>query len=266
MKKRVSSLFLAAIMLICMLPAATYAANTSENEPVYLGTEAEYQTAFDTMFDENGLYKVQVGFNSKDGLLNGKFGFVNKYGNFVVQPIYDEIELYADYDAFPEKGDRTVLPIYFIGGYTQAIRDGKMGLLNSRGEEVIPCQYDFVGLPSEGMCRVLNKVTNKDDLWYLGYWSLEQNKEVVKPGKYVTREKNTTIGSYYGNIKDHKRKKEGGAYLAVNDFIKGHALVFTKAMEPVNEPYRITRESYQATIIDKNGKDVLGCPAGILHF
>ncbi|HHV98470.1 MAG TPA: hypothetical protein GXX36_02665 [Clostridiaceae bacterium] len=251
MKKRVISLSLAAIMLICMLPTATYAENTSESEPMYLGTEAEYQTAFDTIFDENGLYKVQVGFNSKDGVLNGKFGLVNKYGNFVAQPIYDEIELYADYDAIPEKGNSTVLPIYFIGGYTQAIRDGKMGLLNTRGEEVVPCQYDFVGLPSEGMCRVLNQVPGKEDLWYLGYWSIEQNKEVVKPGKYITKEKNTIIGVAPLDSNDYKRKKAGGDYLAVNDFIEGHALVFTEKAEPV-------LQSYKATIIDKNGKDVLG--------
>ncbi len=248
MRKRVISLLLAAIMLIGMLPTASFATgtqNTSENEPVYLGTEAEYQTAFDTMFDENGLRKIQVGFKSNNGILNEKFGLVNKYGNFVAQPIYDEIKLYVFYDDLGYYGV-TILPTYFIGGYTQAKRDGKMGLINTRGEEVIPCQYDFVALPSEGMCRVLNKVPGTDS-WYLGYWSLEQNKEVVKPNKYITKEQNTKIGGTYSS-----KKKAAGDYLAVNDFIEGHALVFTA------QEKNVTWDSYRATIIDKNGKDVLG--------
>jgi hypothetical protein len=193
MKKRVISLLLAVIMLICMLPTASYAANTSENEPVYLGTEAEYQTAFNTVYDANGLRLVRVGYNSKDGTLYGKYGFVNKYGNFVAQPIYDEIKLYTNHEELADKGSSNVIPFYFVGGYTQVVRDGKMGLLNTRGEEVIPCQYDFVSLPTEGMCRVLNEVPRAENLWYLGYWNLEQNNEVVKPGKYITNMMNQTI-------------------------------------------------------------------------
>ena len=41
MKKRVIPLLLAAFLLIGMLPVSAYAADTSKNEPVYLGTEAE---------------------------------------------------------------------------------------------------------------------------------------------------------------------------------------------------------------------------------
>ncbi|HHV30409.1 MAG TPA: WG repeat-containing protein [Clostridium sp.] len=142
MKKRIIPLLLAAILLMGMVPTASMAAKpeyTSENEPVYLGTEAEYQTTLDTMFDENGLRKVRVGFYSNNGVLNEKYGLVNKYGNFVVQPIYDEIKLYAFNEDYNYDVEETILPQYFIDGYTQAVRDGKMGLLNTRGEEVIPC-------------------------------------------------------------------------------------------------------------------------------
>ncbi len=112
------------------------------------------------MFDENGLRKVMVGFNSTSfDELYAKYGLVDKNGNFVAQPIYDEIQFHTAYNEliYGEGCNTTILPKIFIGGYTQVVRDGKMGLMNTKGEEVIPCQYDFVSLPSEGMCRVLNR-------------------------------------------------------------------------------------------------------------
>jgi len=249
MKKRVISILLAAILITGMAPVASMAArqeNTSEDKPVYLGTEAEYKTTFDTMFDENGLRKVRVGFYGNKGVLNEKYGLVNKYGNFVVQPIYDEIKLYAFNEDYNYDVEETILPKYFIGGYTQAVRDGKMGLLNARGEEVIPCQYDFVSLPSEGMCRVFIDIPNSY-YSYLGYWNLEQNREVVKPDKYITLEKDIRIGA-----PETGKKKPTGDYLAVHDFIEGYAMVFTEARDD------ISGRSYMATIIDKNGKNILG--------
>lgn len=249
MRQRILSLLLAVILLTTLLPTSSLAArpeNTSEKEPVYLGTEAEYQTTFNTMFDENGLRKVSVGFMSNKGTLNEKFGLVNKFGNFVVQPIYDEIKLYAFNEDYNYDVEETILPQNFIGGYTQAVRDGKMGLLNTRGEEVIPCQYDFVSLPSEGMCRVFIDILNSD-YSYLGYWNLEQNREVVKPNKYITMEKEYRIGG-----PETSKKKPTGDYLAVHDFIEGYAMVFTKARTD------ISTDTYMATIIDKNGKEVLG--------
>jgi hypothetical protein len=249
MKNRVIPLLLAVFLLIGMLPVASIAAKpeyTSEKEPVYLGTEAEYKSTLDTMFDENGLRKVGVGFKSNNGILNEKYGLVNKYGNFVVQPIYDEIKLYAFNEDYNYDVEETILPVYFIGGYTQVVRDGKMGLINTRGEEVVPCQYDFVSLPSEGMCRVFIDIPGSD-YSYLGYWNLEQNREVVKPDKYITLEKNFRIGDPYTG-----KKKPTGDYLAVHDFIEGYAMVFTDARDD------ISGLSYMATIIDKNGNDILG--------
>lgn len=250
MTKRTASFLITVIILLGLLPARSFAAETnatSGSEPVYLGTEAEYKTTFDTMFDENGLRKVCVAFKSADSnQLYNKYGLVDKYGNFVAQPIYDEIQIYTAYDEM-FFGDGFALPKYFVNGYTQVVRDGKMGLMNTKGEEVIPCKYDFVGLPSEGMCRVLNK--EWDTYWYLGYWNLEKNKEVVAPGKYVTFSQNKMIGTYG----TYKKKPEGDFY-AVNDFIEGYALVFTKLLGEENYNY----SKFEATIIDKNGKNILG--------
>lgn len=236
--KRFLSGMLCAFMLLGLLPSSALAAVLSEEKVTYLGTEAEYLTTFDTFFDENGLRKVETGWHSNGGDLNKKVGLVNKYGSFVAAPIYDEIRLKANYPGFGDSGT-TTLPLYYIGGYTQAVRDGKMGLLDTNGEEVIPCQYDYVCLPSEGVCQVLNE--NSAGGYDLGYWNLEQNREIVSPGKYITPYKMRQIG--YGV------EKPAGDYLCVHDFNGGYAMVFTS---------RDGSGYYNAAVIDKNGTNIYG--------
>ena len=96
------------------------------------------------------------------------------------------------------------------------------------------------------MCRVFNDILGSD-YSYLGYWNLEQNKEVVKPNKYITLEKNFRIGA-----PETGKKKPEGDYIAIHDFIESYAMVFTEARTD------ISGNSYMATIIDKNGKYILG--------
>lgn len=251
MRRGLCTLLLTALCAVLMTGAARTAPNTAESEPVLLGTEEEYQSTFKTMFDENGLRKVEVGFHSDAGILNNKVGLVDRYGVFAVQPIYDEIKLYS---FLPALGSQhvTVLPKLFVGGYTQAKRDGKMGLLNVRGEEVVPCQYDFVGLPAEGMCRVLKKKSG--DMFYLGYWDLTKKREAVAPDRYITTYENLSIGPVDGAYTDalnavYSRRKPDGDYCAVNDFIDGYAMVFTSKQN--------TNKTISATVIDRNGKEVL---------
>lgn len=253
MKKQILGIFLVLCIAASLLPSAAFAeqsgdtppVNTSESEPVLLGTEAEYATTLATMFDKYGLRKIEIGFNGNDGILNRKVGLVNKHGNFVAQPIYDKIELYAKDDRLSEYGVST-LPFNFIGGYTQAVRDGKMGLLNTRGEEVIPCQYDFVQMPSEGVCAVYQKIDK--DKSYLGYWSLEQNREIVAPNKYITNYKGIAIGAFGGTAKISGKQKPTGDYFNFHDFIGGYALVTIDGS---------SHSPIYATVVDKNGNEVL---------
>jgi hypothetical protein len=51
-----------------------------------------------------------------------------------------------------------------------------------RGKEVIPCEYDAVGLPVEGISRIIKKSGNVS---YLGYWNLELGMEIVTPNKQI---------------------------------------------------------------------------------
>ena len=85
---------------------------------------------FDNAKDfSNGLAKVFIA---------GKYGFINKIGDFIVPHIYD----YA-YD--------------FSDGLALVVLDGKSGFVNNKGKIVIPIQYEYIGSFSEGLSPVIDK-------------------------------------------------------------------------------------------------------------
>lgn len=71
----------------------------------------------------NGL-AVQ-GFSS-DNLFANTYGYINKQGEWVIRPKYDDARS-------------------FDNGLAEVVIDEKYGYINSKGEEVIPCKYDKYG-------------------------------------------------------------------------------------------------------------------------
>lgn len=145
MKKRLLSMLLVLCMALPLMPetASAAAKNYNDDDVTWIGTEEEFKKTLEAFFDA-GLRKVPVGDRADDGsLINIKYGLADATGKFAAQPIYDKIE--AEYLA-AEQDIKTTETI-FIDGYVQATRNGKMGLLDTSGKEVIPCQYDAVGLP-----------------------------------------------------------------------------------------------------------------------
>ncbi len=259
MKKRLMSILLVLCMVLTILPTTALAATNSnanyyDEDVTWLGTTTEYQKTLNVFFD-SGLRKVQV---------NGKYGLVDKNGAFVVEPIYENIEAYYMHK---ERG-KTALTMQnrktesiFVDGYVQATRNGKMGLLDSKGKEVIPCNYDAVGLPSEGISRVSKKSNGKT---YIGYWSLAQGKEIVAPNKYVLPSGYEDLGyPQGGTIQAYFMPEIGEDRIAVVfDFYDGYALVPTSKVVKVTEECDYDRHNRERTlvyaqIIDKNGKEVL---------
>ncbi len=270
MMKRLMSILLMLCMIMTLLPFSTIAAESStstaefsnttgdqnyyDSDVTWLGTTSDYQKTLNVFFD-SGLRKVE---------LNGKYGLVDKNGAFAVQPIYDNIEAYywhkeGSHTKSTNQNKKT--ESIFVGGYVQATRNGKMGLLDSKGKEVIPCNYDAVGLPSEGISRISKKTNGKT---YIGYWNLALGKEIVAPNKYVLpsgyedlgdAEGGTLYGFYMPDIGENR--------LAVAfDFYDGYALVPTAKVDKVTEECTWDRNSISRTlvyaqIIDKNGKEVL---------
>ncbi len=255
--KRILAIALLVFMAVGILPATTAQATTSysKEDVTWLGNSADYQLTINSMFD-HGLRVVSIFYS---GYNNRKVGLVNAKGNFVVPPIYDSIHpQYYNHDVLPND-DSSIMPmaaeLIFIDGYVQATRDGKMGLLDTSGKEVVPCKYDAVGLPVEGMCRVIIKGK-------LGYWNLERKKEVVAP-KYILEKPNdkTAAGAPRSVIPltDAQALVDPSTTYSANgkqlrlpawfDFKDGYALV------PMSKKDR--NGLVKAQIIDKNGKEIL---------
>ncbi|MEG1577381.1 MAG: WG repeat-containing protein [Oscillospiraceae bacterium] len=272
MKKRMLSALLTLCALLSLLPAAVAAegdsGNFSDTNVTWIGAQAEYQKTIDNMYP-SGLRRMKAG---------DKWGILDATGEWVAPPIYDKIELYFAKNAYhfnqidrqatadPSNGDEPVQHI-FIDGFTQCVRGGKMGLLSQYGEEVIPCQYDAVGLPSDGVSRIYQKGAGKSGT--MGYWNLEQNREIVPPTKYgpiswelsdghVAAGDNiypgcVTNGNWSFGLPgdpEHLRLKGKIRDRVFMDFYEGYAFVKTSDGD---KGLRFC----MGTIIDKNGKVIL---------
>jgi len=281
MKKRLLCLFLLLCMVLSQLlpqlgATATAAEKYFNDEDVtWLGSEKEYKKTLESMFD-NGLRKMPSGEMQANGSLkNVKYGLVDKYGKWAAEPVYDEIQAY--YISSVKKEEEPLTESIFVDGYVQAVKNGKMGLLDSSGKEVIPCSYDAVGLPVEGISRIIKKSGNN---YYLGYWSIKKGKEIVKPNKYPVSGYDATAEGSPANYEPLSRSAEwdiadeksdyyktlSGNRVAVKyDFNGGYALVPTGKVEAVYlnsdtanvNPYQSDAYLVYAQVVDANGKEIL---------
>ncbi len=163
MKKRLISILLILCMMLNILPATALAAapadaNYHYSDVTWLGTTAEYQKTLKVLFD-SGLRKAAAG---------DKYGLADMSGNWVSEPIYEKIEAHywhwnsdGSKTFYPRQGEYERTETIFADGYVQAIRGGKMGLLDTTDREVIPCNYDTVGLPFDGISRVSKTLNGK---------------------------------------------------------------------------------------------------------
>lgn len=116
-------------------------------------------------FNDEGLSKVK---------LDGKWGVINTLGKIVIPCKYDELgnlekdntisaSLNGNYGLVNKSGQVLVNFLYQNNlyfnkdGYARCMREGKYGIVNSVGKEVIPCIYDQISNPSEGLICVKSK-------------------------------------------------------------------------------------------------------------
>ena len=281
MKKRILSMTLVLCMLLPLVQVTTSVSaatkNFNDEDVTWLGTEKEYKKTLEVMFD-HGLRKVPVGDMQKDGnLTNIGYGLVDASGKFAAEPIYSEIKAYYISAKETSTFDEPLTETIFVDGYVQALRNGKMGLLDTTGKEVIPCEYNAVGLPVEGISRVIKF---SGGVAYLGYWSLEKGKEIVKPNKYPVSGSDATAEGTPANYEPLSRSAEweyadeksdfyksiGSNRVAVQyDFNGGYALVPTGKVEYADlskgqsnsNPGKTSAYLVYAQVIDTNGKEIL---------
>lgn len=106
-------------------------------------------------------------------LINGKWGYINNNGQFVIQPQYDTADDFSEGLAAYQTGrlygvvDRdgaVVLPAKyaFIGSYKEGralfAEGGKFGYLNRKGVVAVPAQFAEANDFSEGLAYVSNQI------------------------------------------------------------------------------------------------------------
>lgn len=147
----------------------------------------------------------------KDGLaivyLNGKIGFINKQGEFVITPIYNYaysfsedlavINLMNKYGFIDKKGKLKIFPRF---GYASSFSEGlagfsydrqKFGFIDKSGKVVIEPIYDWVSGFSEGLASV-----NIGMAWYGHQKSGGKYGFIDKTGKIVIEIKYVVVNPF----------------------------------------------------------------------
>lgn len=289
MIRRLTSILLALGMVLTTLPISATADTSvkfyNEEDVTWIGSKTDYAKTLEVFFD-NGLRKVPIVTRSADGVqTSAKYGLVDSSGRWAAQPVYDKIQ--AEYWTGDSRWGTGIADAnkpseeIFVDGYVQASKNGKMGLLDSTGKEVIPCKYDAVGLPVEGVCRLIQKVGEQ---YFIGYWNLDLGKEIVKPNKYIADYSRGAAGSPFRFGTYYKPASES-RMVCKFDFHGGYALVLTGKTETIKMnsytdegggPDKIKWDGeifdtklskiVYAQLIDKNGKEILPKPYPVLDI
>ena len=105
---------------------------------------------FVALAEDHRLLGVQLGYN-------GKYGYVNQKGRYLIRPIYDNARQFRqDFAAveingkwgFIDKRGRSLVKCQFTSvmdfnrGYAIVKMGDKWGAVNTKGELEIPCEYD----------------------------------------------------------------------------------------------------------------------------
>ena len=145
----------------------------------YLSIELEIDEAG---YFYDGIAPVLVGskyyFNKYYG---GKWGFINLHGEFVVEPIYDDLTFY--------KGE---IAAFVVDGYIEDTSSGYRlfggiyGLIDRFGKELIPAQYDQIHILTENLIAANIGGKRDDSLFALGgKWALlTKNGDKLTDFKY----------------------------------------------------------------------------------
>ncbi|WP_168123651.1 WG repeat-containing protein [Paenibacillus sp. HB172176] len=163
MKKKSRAFIIVLIIVCCVAPIASAQRNDkgeSANENKYLpyddvmyfseglATFCNYDDEEKSVcgfIDKNGKVHIPAQYESAtnfyEGLsgvsVNGKWGFIDRQGQMVIQPQYDDIA------------------IRIRDGMIQVMKNDKWGYIDKTGKEVIALQYDEINIFGEGLAHVL---------------------------------------------------------------------------------------------------------------
>ena len=138
--------------------------NNSSDKQDFENTLSDSSVNSKEVGERNGIKFFQV-------MRNGKTGFRNLDGKIVIEPIYDDAEMFSEgyssvevnkkWGSINEKGKYIIVPKFeYLGGAHNnllSFREGnEYGFVDTLGKEKINPQFDWVDDFSEGLCVVRN--------------------------------------------------------------------------------------------------------------
>lgn len=201
----------------------------------------------------NGLAIVQ-----KEGK---KFGMVNHQGEMVIPAIYDA--LYEDrFDLLREhihKIEAQVLQIGLLPAKYGGDTLGKWGVINLKGEEVIPFNFDYMGFFYNGVAVVANKYEGNKMKW--GLINLEG--ELILPIEY------NGLGDFRYGISPTWRNGKAGFINrkgeAVSPFKYDWASGFVNGLSIVGVSKEVPNTGRNWGFVDSTGKELVKCQYDKIH-
>jgi len=199
-----------------------------------------------------------------------KFGYINMSGDTVIQPIYSDVGNFSQSRAAVQdfetgkwgfintNGGTVLAPGYdgvsdFERGFaiisTGMGGDRKVGLVNSSGRVVVPCEYRSIKIPSQGFAAAQDFNTGK---WgYVRVSGSRAGRALSLPFSFDTAEPfreglaRVRVGSRWGFLKTNGKTVSGG-------YKYGGAGDFSGNFAPVQDP-----NTNKWGFINKDGKVVV---------
>ena len=163
--------------------------------------------------NESGKEVIPCAYDRIDGYFNGdglvkvsesgwNWGIIDTLGNTIIPLCYEEIVLVEDQEFYAAKrdgkwgivdraGQEVILCKYdnqfrFVDGYAQVQIDGMWGIIDSKGKEIVPCDYEYVDLPfSSGVILALMELKDGTEIW--GYVDKKGNSTLLTAIKQIEK-------------------------------------------------------------------------------
>jgi len=121
--------------------------------------------------------------------INSKLGFINYEGNLVIPPIYEN----DSYDVIRDESEMNLNEANynnkckFSDGLISLKKEGKYGILNTKGETIVPFEYEYIGDFHDSLAVYFDnrKLKSEFDDYRRGY--LNKNGNIKIPPIYNSR-------------------------------------------------------------------------------
>lgn len=184
-----------------------YLVLTKEQKKGVCSVDEKIPAIYSYIFDQDNLYyAILGGTQTKTGISGGKYVLYDYSGK--------KLTKYDDKDSYDE-----ITPFY--EGFARVKRNGKYGYIDSKGNEIIPLEYEYAGVFSSGVAAVSNGEKKAG--------AINKKNQVVVPfeyenlGNFVDGVSFYKQDSLYGLINNKGEKITKPIFKGIGNFSEGLA-------------------------------------------